>query len=446
MSAKNKKSYTFLIKPITFLIGIFLTVWLVLKIETIRPSDFGFYKDIFTREEIITKRNSYPLRKTKDTLTAFEREMATIAWKYFENNYQPQTGLVNSVNYFPSTTFWDISSSIMATTSAYEIGLIGEDVMNSRIHKLLQTLAAIKLHNDILPNKVYNTVTLEMTRYDNTPTNEGIGWSALDLGKFLTSCYRLVRKHPQFTHDVNILTQKWKFDEAVDNATMYGISFNYKDKRESKFQEGKLGYEEYCAKGFNNMGYDASNALRYDDFINFEKIYTQEIGTDSRHVEFHTGYNYVVSEPYILDGLEYGFDINSRELAYRVFLAQHERYRATGILTCVSETHLDKAPHFVYNSVFADGKSWVCISENGEDAENYKTFSTSAAIAWYYLLNHPYSLQLFKKAQNLNNPELGWYSGEYEKTGKPNQVITANVNAIVLEALNYKLKGPLLKN
>ena len=36
--------------------------------------------------------------------------MARTAWKYFENNYQPDTGLVNAVNDYPSTTMWDTAS------------------------------------------------------------------------------------------------------------------------------------------------------------------------------------------------------------------------------------------------------------------------------------------------------------------------------------------------
>jgi hypothetical protein len=36
-----------------------------------------------------------------------EMKMARTAWKYFENNYQPETGLVNAVHAFPAATMWD---------------------------------------------------------------------------------------------------------------------------------------------------------------------------------------------------------------------------------------------------------------------------------------------------------------------------------------------------
>ena len=49
---------------------------------------------------------------------------ARIAWKYFENNYQPKTGLVNAANQYPSTTMWDTGSSLGATIAAKEFGII----------------------------------------------------------------------------------------------------------------------------------------------------------------------------------------------------------------------------------------------------------------------------------------------------------------------------------
>jgi hypothetical protein len=194
------------------------------------------------------------------------------------------------------------------------------------------------------------------------------------------------------------------------------------------------------------MGYDVLNAMRYTDFIKFVSVYDLQIATDSREVKYHPAYNYILSDPYILDGIEYGFDFNSKELGYRIFLAQKRRYNDTKILTAVGESHIDTIPYFVYNSVYVDGKTWHCVSESGEDATHLKTLSTNAAFGWYYLIDYPYSELLFKKIKTLYHPDLGFYSGIYEKTGKTNEAITANVNGGILQAINYKLKGPLVTN
>ena len=436
---KEKFSYTFLIKPTVFLAGLTASIYVIMWIETVRPSDFGFYKDIFKREIIIETRELYPMRKAGTQLTEEEINIGKIAWKYFENNYRPETGFVNSVDKYNATTLWDLTSSLMATLSAYEIGIIDSAYCNHRLTKAFESLTTMQLYDNKLPNKVYNTVSLEMTTYDNRPTPNGVGWSSMDIGRFLTFCNRIIHNYPQYTHYVKNIQNKWSLQSAIEDASLTGIGLSFKDGKEMKVQEGKLGYEEYCGKGFQLMGYDVSNAMQYTDFIKFIKIYGEEIATDSREVKYHSGYNYVVSDPYILDGIEHGFDKNSLELAYRIFLVQKKRYENTKILTAVGETHIDVKPWFVYNSVYVDGKIWHCVSESGDDATDLKTFSTAVAFGFYYLFDDSYSTLLFKKSKNLYNPDLGFYAGVYETSGKTNTAITANVNGIILETLNYKL-------
>ena len=43
--------YSFLFKPIFFVINLIFATWLVLAIEQVRPSDFVQYKSIFTSPE-----------------------------------------------------------------------------------------------------------------------------------------------------------------------------------------------------------------------------------------------------------------------------------------------------------------------------------------------------------------------------------------------------------
>jgi len=441
--AKNKISLTFLSRPVVFIAGLVTSIIVVLWIEKVHPSDFGFYRDIFKREEIIQKRAEYPLRGTRLTLTDEEAEIAKIAWKYFENNFNPENGLVNSVDKYNSTTFWDISSSLHATLSAHEIGILNKEEMAHRIGLALSSIARMPLYRDKLPNKVYNTIHLGMVTYDNRPTETGIGWSSMDIGRFMGACSRIIHNYPEFHPRIRAIIQKWDIQLCIHDAALLGIGLSFKDGVEKEVQEGKLGYEEYCAKGFSRMGFDVSNALLYTDFIRFVDVNGVKIGIDSREVKFHPSYNYTLSDPYVLDGMEYGFDVNSLELGYRVLEAQRKQASRTGKLICVGESHIDKAPYFIYNSIYTNGKTWNCVSENGDDATSLKTFSTAAAFGWYYLFDDSYTQQLFQKAKTLRNSALGFYSGEYEATGEINKAITANVNSMILCALSYKLHGPI---
>jgi len=435
-----------LIKPVVMLTAFYLGANAVLFIEKARPSDFGFYKDIFSKEMIIKISKKYPLKKYGDSLSAQDIEDAKIAWQYFENNYQKETGLFNSVDQYPASTFWDISSSFHALMSAYQIGIIDSLEFDEKMKKGLQSINSFKLYENELPNKVYSTITLSMVDYSNHNTDIGVGWSAMDIGRFLGAVERIQKFFPQYTKFTDSILSKWNIQRVLGNdATLHGIGFSFKDKSIKIVQEGKLGYEEYASKGYIANAYDATESYKYTDFLKFIEIYGIEIGADTREVKYHPAYNYVLSEPYILDGLEYGFDINSKELAYRLYKVQKIRAKKTGKPVAVSEDHIDQEPYFVYNSVYANGKTWVCYAENGDDAENFKMLSTKAAYAWATLFEDNYTPVLQKAIKKLNNSKKGWYAGRYDKSGKINTALTANTNAVILEAIAYKLNGPLLK-
>ncbi len=443
---KFVKALKYLVKPVTMLIALYAGANAVLFIEKARPSDFGFYKDIFSKELVIKPSNGYPLRKYGDSLTENDIQNARIAWKYFENNYQKETGLFNSVDAYPATTLWDISSSFHALMSAYEIGILDSLDFDNKMSKGLISMQKIQLYKNKLPNKVYSTYTLDMVDYANHTTNEGIGWSAMDIGRFLGSVSRIRKFYPQYTSLINQVVSRWNINSILSDATLHGIGFNFKDKDVTIVQEGKLGYEEYASKGYILNGFDASESVKYTDFLKFLEIYGIEIATDTREVKHHPAYNYVLSESYILDGLEYGWDVNSKELAYRVYKVQKKRANDIGIPVAVSEGHIDKAPYFVYNSVYTNGKTWVCLAENGDDAEEFKSFSTKTAYAWATLYDDKYSKVLLKNLEGLSNKDKGWYSGRYDSDASINETLTANTNAVILECINYKMKGPLLLN
>jgi hypothetical protein len=377
-------------------------------------------------------------------LTAQEMAWAKTAWRYFQNNTIPATGLVNSVDNYNASTLWDTASYLMAVIAAQRLGIIQQDEFDARIFKALDTLAAIPLFEGKLPNKSYNTVSLQMVDYTNQPTEKGIGWSAIDIGRLLVPLNVLTWNYPQHTASVKRVMEHWNTKPMLVNGVLQGAAVT--DKGEIKYlQEGRLGYEEYAAKSFNLMGLDVSNSLRYADFLKFVNISGVKVATDSRSAQQYGAHNYVVSEPYILDGVEFGWDHISQELAWRVYKAQEKRFEETGVLTAVSEDNLDQPPYFVYNTVFTDGKVWNAITEKGADASQFKTLSTKAAFGWHMLYETDYTKQLLAKAATLANPERGWYSGLYEVSGKPNKAITANTNGIILEALAYKQTGKLMR-
>lgn len=376
-------------------------------------------------------------------LTAEELDWAKLAWTYFENNTITETGMVNSVDNYTASTLWDSASYLMAAISAQRLEIISDVEFSQRVNALLESFAKLPLYDDVLPNKSYNTLTLEMVDYNNNPTEKGIGWSAIDIGRVMVPLNILVWNYPDFTPQVKKVTEAWDLAASVKEGDMYGAMVE--DGETVYVQEGRLGYEEYASKSYQLMGHDVANAIDYTAWLKFVEIYDINIPTDSRTPEKFKAHNYVVSEPYILDGIEFGWDQVSREFAERVYQVQEARYKDTGILTAVSEDNLDQAPYFVYNTVFTGGKIWNAITDDGGDASEFKTLSTKAAFGWHTLFDTEYTKKLMADVSSLNDPQKGWYSGRYELTGEANEAITANTNGIILEALAYKQFGPLLR-
>ncbi len=379
------------------------------------------------------------------SLTPQELDAGRIAWKYFENNTDSETGLANSSDKYPATTMWDTASYLMALIAAQKLEIISQQEFDQRTEKALAALERMPLFDATLPNKSYNTKTLSMVDYGNKVTPRGIGWSALDIGRLLVPFDVIVWSYPQHTPTIRKILSRWNTTPLVTDGVLFGAMVS-KDGQSKLVQEGRLGYEEYAAKSFTLIGLDAGKAGSYTDHLSYVNIYNIQIPYDNRNPkEFGGTHNYVVSEPYVLDGLEFGWDGISREFSWRIYRAQEERFLATGVLTAVTEDHIDRAPYFVYNTVYSDGKVWNTITDKGVDASSFRSLSVKAAFAWHALYGTEYTKKLMAAVLPLRDPERGWYAGFYEESKQPNKAISANTNAVILESLAFIKNGKFIQ-
>lgn len=374
-----------------------------------------------------------------------EQAWARAAWRYFEINTRPETGLADSVAGHRATTMWDTASHLLGVVAAGRLGLIDAVEVERRLESALASLARMPLFDDELPNKSYDTVTLAMTDYDGHPTPRGIGWSAIDVARLLVPFEAIAWSHPRLTPAVRAVLGRWRTDRMLRDGLMYGARVDA-DGRTQLVQEGRLGYEEYAARALALIGADALEALRYDDTIALVTIDGVGVPTDRRSPRDYGALDYVVSEPYVLGAVELGSEAPFAEMAARVYRAQVARHARTGVVTAVSEDHVDRAPYFVYNTVFAAGRPWNTITDTGADASALRSLSVKAALGWLVLYDTAYSGELRRALDGLWDPERGWYAGRYEETGEPNRALTANTNGIVLESLSYLVHGPLLRS
>lgn len=390
-------------------------------------------------------------------LTEREREMAKIAWTYFEKRYQPDTGLVNAVGSYPSTTLWDTASYISALVSAYELCIIDKRVFDTRTTKLLNTLRNLDLFRGEAPNKVYNTQNGDKVNYANEKGE--VGMSALDIGRMLVWLRILKERHPHLANSVDNVPLRWNFCNIVnDDGRMFG-SFVQGNGDTRYVQEGRLGYEEYAAKGFALWGFDVSRALSPTP-LEYTMIYDVKVPYDGRDPRVFKNQNYVLTEGYILDGLELGWDLPGdqandnaisshgwrAEFANRVYLAQQRRFEQTGVLTARSEHQVDGRPYFVYDTIFADGYAWNTLDPSGEYQPDRAAIAAKAAVGMWALWKTDYTDLLFESVADLYDPDLGFYEGLYENGNGYIPLQTANNNGIILAALLYKVQGPILQH
>ena len=377
-------------------------------------------------------------------LTEEERRWAQAAWAYFERNTETATGLAHSVAGFPATTLWDSGSYLMALLAARQLDLVDAGAFDARLSLALGSLAKLPLYGGVLPNKSYDTRTLAMTDYQNRPSAGGIGWSAIDIGRLLVPLNIVAWQHPRHTEAARRVIARWNTAGLARDGQLWGMQAQ-EGTAPQALQEGRLGYEQYAARTFALMGLDVDVAANWLHQLRWIDVEGVQVPADRREVDRFGAPDPVLSEPFMLEGMELGWGRHGRELAWRVYKAQEARARRTGIPTAVSEDHLDQAPFFAYNAVHAAGKPWIAVNEKGEELPGLRTLSVKAAFAWHALYRTPYTQTLVKAVAGLHDPARGWFAGRYEEAGRANEALSANTNAVVLESLAFMQRGgPLL--
>ncbi|MEA5580930.1 DUF3131 domain-containing protein [Nodularia harveyana UHCC-0300] len=372
-------------------------------------------------------------------LTPAEMAIARQAWSYFERNWNDNTGLANSVDGFPAVTIWDQAAAMAALVSAKELDIVSASEFEKKMETMLQTLATMPLYNKELPNKVYNSKTLLPVDYGQLEKRGEIGWSAIDLGRMAIWLKIVGTKYPELQPQTEKVWKHWNVKRLTSKGEMYGTSV-IKGKEQYN-QEGRLGYGNYAAYGLKLWGLNVTAALEYKANTGYANLYGQGIPYDKRDYDTSEANNYVLSEPFILDGIETGFQSLPKVFADRILAAQEARYRATGQLTAVTEDNLDRPPYFVYNTLFVNGKPWVAITDTREEHQNLRFVSSKAAIGWNVLYNTEYTRKLADFIETNLQSDNGLYNGYYESLREPNTSLTANNNGVILSSLLYKKVG-----
>lgn len=368
--------------------------------------------------------------------SAFYMDMARASLAYLTNHYQSATGLVNATPDWANTTMWDVGGQLLGFLSARQLGLISQADFDTRMQKTLGTLEHLKLFRNAAYAKLYSTRT-------GAISSEGrAGWSATDLGRFLLALKIVAVNQPQYAAQIERIAKRMDFSQIVQNGYLHGQLIGSNGKPWT-FQEGRVGYEQYVATGFSEWGANVDSALSLRANGQRIQVLGATVMSDKRYQDR------LLSEPFILDGLEVGLTGDMKTLAQGVLAAQEARYKTTGKMTAVSEDAVGQPPdYFYYFCVLCDAKPFVVETAEGHSVDTPHWISTKAAFGWQALMPDEYTKSLADYLAPARDPKLGWASGVYEGTHASTKTYDVNSSSVLLEIAAYQLGGgrPLMSS
>jgi len=367
---------------------------------------------------------------------------ATAAWAYIERNYIPATGLVAATPTWPYPTVWDIGSTLLAFYAGHELGFLGDSAYADRVSRLLKTMTDARLYHGFTFGRSYDARTGALVRDDGRPDNVGSGYSSVDLGRLLIALATVATNDTQFASAAKSVARRVDAARVLKGGYLTGNLVNSRTGRYDEYLEGRLGYEQYSAEGFALWGMPATQAMNPALNGYPATVYDIPVTADKR------GNDRLTSEPFILHGLELGWNAAVQELALQTLSAQARRYEKTGTVTIASEDAIDYPPYFFYYfCVYCNRKPFVVSTTNPAVTLNGPHWlSTKAAFAWYALMPRKYTWLGIEHVRPALDDKLGWASGVYEKTQRSTRSYDVNTAAVILEAALYRRSGqPLLR-
>jgi len=409
-----------------------------------------------TVQSVQTVKNSSLFNQGRHgALNETERRWASIAWQYFKKNYQAETGLVDSVEKYHALTMWHLADYLGALIAAHQLKIIDLHELDKRLSKVLGFLNTMQLYAGKLPNHTYHSKTGRMVDFNSKAGRTG--WSAIDVGRLLVWLHIAKGFYPHFTEYIDRVVLRWNFCEIIDNCgTLYGAL--QKGDAPRIFQEGRVGYEEYAARGFELWGFNTDRAASLEPSQTVY-VYGKPLRIDARDPR-ETGVQApLVSLGFLLDGMEFNWDVvedNSSgskfhsdsemaALAETVYQLQELRYRKDRIFTARTDHQLSGKPYFVYDSIFSMGFAWNTTDDKGNFQPKGALVATKAVFGMWALWKTRYTDELMKVVDCLGDPKRGWLEGRHERSGAWENLVTLSTNAVVLEALWYKTTGKLHK-
>lgn len=405
-----------------FLLGFAIVVWVEKQMPTRVESSGGM---------VLSK--DFPPLPTSRALTFEEAIWARVAWQYYVNNTQPN-GLPNAQDGQAWFSLWSAGSYLLAVIAAQQLHILSEAESDARISNALATLGGLPLTPQGVPAAYYHSDTLKIL---GKPESSAIG-----MGRLLVALQTLLWRSPQHAEAVRDLFNRWQVGALIvtSGATQAAAPLHHwalaSDEPRNSF-----GYRLYASHTLRLIdsaaGLAVTNPPEGQQMIDIDGIMVPDEGLRTPWGRQPS----LISLPYLLTGLELGFDAQSAEIAFRIMQIQQRRHSLRVRKPPISTDYAEPAPDFINDLPNRQPVDHEALRD--APPELTAITSTRSAFAWYALFRNSWSEALRQQAQVLQVPGKGWQRG-HNLNNSVNSVIDADTNAIVLESLAYIAHGQML--
>ncbi|HET9634574.1 MAG TPA: DUF3131 domain-containing protein [Gemmatimonadaceae bacterium] len=381
---------------------------------------------------------------TQPALSAQERQLymdaARSSWNFVNSITEPSTGLARAHARYSFVTLWDVAGVIAANYVARELGFINDATYDSHITRILATLSTVDLFENTAFNRIYDAKTGRMVDNGSPArlSTIGAGYSSVDIGRLLIWLRVISLRDPKYSAQATQIVRRINFRKVLDDGRLHAVDVSPNGRSRDDFLEQEIGYQQYALSGFAMWGAKVDrDALDVQHDVAKIKIYDVQLLTNN------SGNDRVMSEPFIMLGIETGF--RSPQLARQaaqVLAAQQARYQKTGIVTAVTEDAMPDPPYyFYYYSLWHNDRPFV-VEGPGKNKEvnQPRWVSSKAAFGWSAVFPNPYTQLLLRTVQPARTA-MGWGGGVYEGTQRPTGIPSLNTAAIIMESALFRIRG-----
>ena len=381
---------------------------------------------------------------TQSALSAQERQLyldaARSSWTFVNSITEASTGLARAHARYSFVTLWDIAGVIASNYAARDLGFINDATYDSHITRILATLSTVDLFENTAFNRIYDAKTGRMVDNGSPAklSNIGAGYSSVDIGRLLIWLRVISIRDPKYAAQATQIVRRLNFRKLLDDGRLHAVDVAPDGRSRDDFLEQEIGYQQYALSGFAMWGARVDrDALDVQSDVAKIKIYDVPLLTNN------SGNDRVMSEPFIMIGMETGF--RSPQLARQasqVLAAQQARYQKTGIVTAVTEDAMPDPPYyFYYYSLWHDDRPFI-VEGPGKNKEvnRPRWVSSKAAFGWNAVFPSAYTQLLLRTVQPAGTAS-GWSGGVYEGTDKSTGIPSLNTAAIIMESALFRIKG-----